>query len=94
MYATMFLMTFLLFIPKTLKNTGIKLIIDGKKQGIFVFMFSKILWWFLILQIANIWFTGIVLTAIQIFALLGFVYKLIKERNYFSIALKKRSILE
>ena len=61
MYATMFLMLFLLFIPKTIKNTGIKMMIDGKKQGIVMFMFSKILWVSLVSMIASIWFEGLVL---------------------------------
>lgn len=93
MYATMFLMFFLLFIPKTMKTTGINYMIDGRKQGIFLFLFAKALWWFLLIQIAFIWFDGVVLTVIEGIAVVGILVKLYQERRYFSMAFQKRGIL-
>lgn len=89
MIATLFLLLFMITVPKRFKKVGIKLIIENKKQGIALFLLSKILWWFIFLQICRIWIPGLVVLP-YVFLIIGMAYKFYKERKYLTFGLVKK----
>ena len=89
MIATLFLLLFMVTVPKRFKKVGIKLIIEQKKQGIVLFLLSKILWWFIFLQICRIWIPDLYLVT-YLFVVGGMAYKFYKERKYLTFGLTKK----
>lgn len=92
MIATLFFLFFMLLIPKKFKKVGIKLIIENKKQGLFLFLLSKVLWWFLFLQITKIWIPDFEIY-VYAFVVIGAAYKFYKDRKYLTFGLTKKPSL-
>jgi len=55
MIATALLLIFLCTIPLGLKKVSLHYFVEGKKQGFFLSIFSKVLTWLTVMQIAFIW---------------------------------------
>lgn len=87
--ATAFYVLFMMLIPKKFKKVGIKMIIEQKKQGIFLFLLAKVLWWFLFVQICSIWIPTLDIL-VYLLVMVGVGYKGYKERKYFILAWAKK----
>jgi len=87
--ATLFLLFFLFTVPKHFKKMGIHQIIHHKrKQGVFLFLTSKIVWWFIFIQLSIIWLNDYLLY-IEIFVAVAFLYRIIQDRKYLFFRYKK-----
>lgn len=92
MFATLFLLLFMILIPKKFKKVGVKMIIENHKQGLFLFILSKFMWWFLFLQITKIWISDYMIFA-YVFAVIGVAYQFYREKKYLSFVFKKKQTL-
>lgn len=81
MYITFFYLLFMFIIPRTFKNAGIQKILDGSKQGVFLILFAKILWWYSFVQIIIIWF-NIYLDYVLITMSLVLLLTLYRDKKY------------
>lgn len=88
MIATLLLLLFMFFVPKKFKTIGIKMIINNEKQGIFLFLLSKLSWWFSFYQVANIWLSEY-MDFILFFIILGVAFRGYKDRKYLVFNFKK-----
>lgn len=93
MLATVFLLLFLFIVPKKLKKTGIKYMMENRRQGLFLFILSRIIFWFIVLQIGKIWVPDLEMVLYG-FVGIGATYQFILERRNLTLAIKKKPSLK
>lgn len=92
MLATLFLLFFIFVVPAKIKKTGIKYMMENRKQGIVLFVFSRIVFWFIVLQISKIWIPDMEIVLYGVI-LVGATYQFFIERRQLSTAFKKKPSL-
>jgi hypothetical protein len=80
--ATLLLLIIIIFVPLAFKKAGRELVIQNNNRGMILILLSKIVWWLVLIQILNIWFSEYIFY-IFVFSIVGFVTNLIMDRNYF-----------
>lgn len=88
MIATLIIILFLLII-KYLKNSSIKILRKERKHGIFIFLLSKMLFWFSIIQLFNIWFPHLLIYVLPTILFLFWMNMLV-ERKFFVQVIKAK----
>lgn len=82
MIATLFLMMFMMIVPSKFRKTGIKMIIAEKRQGLFLLILSKLLWWFMFLEIVKLWLPNEHHLYAYGITVVLLVINLVKEKKY------------
>jgi hypothetical protein len=77
-------------IPKRFKKTGLRMILNGQKQGLILFLLAKVLWWFIFLQIGAIWFSNYAIFLYS-FTVIMATFQLYKDRRYLAYGLKRKT---
>jgi len=89
MIATISLILFMLIIPASFKKIAVKYIVEKKKQGVAIFLLSKLLWWTAFLLLANIWVPIKYFAYIWALAALGIGMKIFMDRKYVFLKFEK-----
>lgn len=92
MIATFYLGLFMLTIPVSFKKIGVKYVLEEKKQGAVIILFSKLLWWAAFILVTNIWIPQDYFVYSWIIVVLGLSAKIYMDRKYLFLQFEKRLV--
>jgi len=81
MIVTLIYVLCMLWIPRTLRITGIQYIIQQKYQGVLLILFAKTLRWMILLNLLIFWYENWQ-TYFTIVCGLGLMYSMFKDKRY------------